>query len=296
MSSPEESTTLAKPRSLAADAWYDLRRSPIFWIASIIVVALVGIAAFPGLFTSADPKACSLDFRFAGPGPEAPFGYDVQGCNVYARTMYGARSSIEVGLFATLMAGTIAFALGMAAGFYGRWIDTLLSRSLDVIASIPLLLAAIVLLKRLSATGGSTGVWSVAFTLGVLGWPVAARVVRSSVISAKQQDYVQAARMLGAGNGRIMLRHILPNAMAPAIVVLTIMLGTVIATEATLSFLGIGLQPPAISWGGSINDNSAYVRTAAGPLLWPAGFLAVTVLAFIMLGDAIRDAFDPRMR
>lgn len=283
-------------RSLAADAWYDLRRSPIFWTASAIALVMVTIAAFPGLFTSADPRSCSLDFRFHGPGGNAPFGYDAQGCNVYARTIYGARSSISVGLFATMLAGTIAFALGMAAGYYGRWIDTLLSRSLDVIASIPLLLASIVFLKRLSATGGSIGVWQVACTLGILGWPVAARVVRSSVISAKQQDYVQAARMLGAGDRRIMLRHILPNAMAPAIVVLTIALGGFIATEATLSFLGIGLQPPSISWGGSINDNSTYVRTASAPLLWPAGFLAMTVLAFIMLGDAIRDAFDPRMR
>jgi ABC-type dipeptide/oligopeptide/nickel transport system permease subunit len=286
----------AQTRSLAADAWYDLRRNPIFWIAGVLALGVLAIALFPGMFTSADPKACTLLMRFHGPAEHAPFGYDVQGCNVFARTMYGARSSVEVGVFATLMTGVIAFLLGMASGFYGRWVDTLLSRSLDIIASIPLLLAAIVLLKRLSASGGGTGVWSVVFTLGILGWPGAARVVRSSVISAKQQDYVLAARMLGAGNRRIMLRHILPNAMAPAIVVLTITLGGFIATEATLSFLGIGLQPPAISWGGLINDASTYVRTAPAPLLWPAAFLAITVLAFIMLGDAIRDAFDPRMR
>ena len=259
------------------------------------MLALIVITAFPGWFTNADPTSCDLHRRFAGAENGAPFGYDNQGCDVFARTLYGARSSIEVGLFATAMAGTIAFALGMSAGFYGGWVDTLLSRSLDIVVSIPLLLASIVLLKRLNA-GGDSGVWQVAFTLGILGWPVAARVVRSSVISAKQQDYVQAARMLGANNLRIMMRHILPNAMAPAIVVLTILLGTTIATEATLSFLGIGLQPPTISWGGSINDNSKYIRTAAAPLLWPSGFLAVTVLAFIMLGDAIRDAFDPRMR
>ena len=293
---PADLTVAAQTRSLAADAWYDLRRNPIFWVAGVIVLAVLTIAIFPGLFTSADPRSCSLLHRFQGPTDGAPFGFDEQGCNVYSRTIHGARSSIEVGIFSTLLVGLIAFTLGMASGFYGRWVDVLLSRSLDIIASIPLLLAAIVMLKRLSASGGSTGVWSVVFTLGVLGWPTVARVVRSSVISAKQQDYVLAARMLGAGNRRIMLRHILPNAMAPAIVVLTIALGGFIATEATLSFLGIGLQPPAISWGGMISSASAHVRTAPEALLWPASFLAVTVLAFIMLGDAIRDAFDPRMR
>jgi len=285
-----------RSRSLAADAWHDLSRSVIFWLATVIVVALILIAFFPSLFTNADPQFCSLSRRFHGPGPAAPFGYDGQGCNVYAQTMYGARSSLTVGFVSTLTAGVIALMLGLTAGYFGGWIDALLSRILEIILSIPFLLAAIVLLKRLSASTTGSRLWPVVFTVGILTWTTAARVIRSSVISAKQQDYVQAARMLGAGHLRIMVRHILPNAMAPAIVVLTILLGMNIAAEATLSFLGIGLQPPAISWGVMINDASPYVRTAAWPLLWPAGFLAATVLAFIMLGDAIRDAFDPRMR
>jgi len=255
------------------------------------------MALWPSLFTSTDPRACGLRTRFVEPGGAHPFGTDAQGCDVYARTIYGARSSISVGVFATLFAGIIAFVLGMSAGFFGGWIDALLSRILDVVLGIPLILASIVFLKRLNnATTADLGVWPVVIVLSILGWTTAARVVRSSVIAAKQQDYVQAARMLGAGNGRIMVRHILPNAMAPAIVVLTIALGIFIAVEATLSFLGVGLKPSTISWGGMISDASPRVRQAAWPALWPSSFLAVTVLAFIMLGAAVRDAFDPRLR
>jgi oligopeptide transport system permease protein len=167
-----------------------------------------------------------------------------------------------------------------------------LSRIVDIVLGIPLLLAAIVLLNRLH----HNGVWPVAFTLGALAWTTAARVVRASVIEARQQDYVQAARMLGAGHRRIIVRHILPNAMAPAIVVLTITMGALIALEATLSFLGIGLKPPSVSWGVAISDAQPRLRQAWWPLMWPSTFLALTVLAFIMLGDAVRDAFDPRAR
>jgi peptide/nickel transport system permease protein/oligopeptide transport system permease protein len=164
------------------------------------------------------------------------------------------------------------------------------------VLGIPFLLAAIVLAKRLAAGSNSTGIVAVTLTLGFLGWTTAARIMRSSVIAAKNQDYVAAARMLGAGPVRLMMRHILPNSIASFIVVLTILLGVNIASEATLSFLGIGLRGSAISWGISIADAGRYARTAPWPLVWPSVFLALTVLAFIMLGDAIRDAFDPKLR
>jgi oligopeptide transport system permease protein len=184
---------------------------------------------------------------------------------------------------------------GLAAGFYGGWIDAFLSRFIDVMLGIPFLLGAIVLARRLSGPN-DTGVVAVTITLGLLGWTAGARVIRSSVISAKNQDYVAAARMLGAGSGRIMFRHILPNSIAPFVVVLTMLLGTNIASEATLSYLGVGLKGDAISWGVAISDATPYVRTHPGPLVWPSVFLGVTVLAFIMLGDAVRDAFDPKLR
>jgi peptide/nickel transport system permease protein/oligopeptide transport system permease protein len=230
------------------------------------------------------------------PSGDAWFGYDFQGCDVFARTVHGARSSILVGVLATLLTGLIAALVGITAGYFGGWLDGLLSRLTDVVLGIPLLLAAIVLLHRATASGSGHGVWPVVLTLGIIGWTTAARVVRSSVLAASRQDYVVAARMLGAGNRRILLRHIVPNAVAPAVVVLTITLGTFIASEATLSFLGIGLRAPSISWGGDIFSAQPRLRQAWWPLIWPSTFLALTVLAFIMLGDAIRDAFDPRSR
>jgi peptide/nickel transport system permease protein/oligopeptide transport system permease protein len=265
----------------------------VFWVSVAVLALILVMAAAPGLFTRVDPTDCTLDRSLAPPGGGAWFGYDFQGCDVFARTVYGARSSLLVGVFATVLTGLIAAAVGLSAGYFGGWLDALLSRITDVVLGIPLLLAAIVLLHR----GGSAhGVWPVAGTLGVLGWTTAARVVRSSVLATRQQDYVLAARMLGAGHRRILVRHIVPNAVAPAVVVLTITLGTFIAAEATLSYLGIGLRPPAISWGGDIFAAQPRLRQAWWPLIWPSTFLALTVLAFIMLGDAVRDASDPRSR
>ncbi|MEV4199021.1 ABC transporter permease [Micromonospora globbae] len=285
-----------KPRSLAGDAWRDLRRNPIFWISLVLVTVVTLMAIVPGLFTANDPQDCVLSRQNAGPSGGAIFGYDFQGCDTYARAVYGSRASLLVGALSALFTGVIALVVGMLAGYFGGWVDAVLSRVIDIVLGIPLLLAAIVLLKRVSTAGPNARITAVIFVLAVLGWTTAARVVRSSVITAKEQDYVAAARMLGAGNGRIMWRHILPNSLAPAIVVLTIALGTFIAAEATLSFLGIGLKAPTISWGQDIDTGRIHMRESSTPLIVPSAFLALTVLAFIMLGDAIRDAFDPKLR
>jgi oligopeptide transport system permease protein len=285
-----------KPRSLAGDAWRDLRRSKIFWAAAFLVVLFVVMAAVPQLFTHADPRDCVLARQHKPAGGPAIFGYDFQGCDVYARTVYGARNSIVVGVLATLLAGLIGLVFGLVTGYAGGWVDAVLSRFIDIVLGVPFLLAAIVLARRLATGSQTTGILAVTLTLGFLGWTTAARIMRSAVISAKSQDYVAAARMLGAGPVRLMIRHILPNSMASFIVVLTILLGVNIASEATLSFLGVGLRNGAISWGISISEAGRYARTAPEPLVWPSVFLALTVLAFIMLGDAIRDAFDPKLR
>jgi oligopeptide transport system permease protein len=285
-----------KTRSLAGHAWRDLRRNPIFWVSLALVLLVTAMAAVPALFTGNDPRDCVLARQNGGPSGSALFGYDFQGCDVYARSVYGARASLLVGALSALFTGVVAVVVGMLAGYFGGWIDAVLSRVIDIVLGIPLLLAAIVLLKRVSSTNPDARLFAVILVLAVLGWTTAARVVRSSVITARQQDYVAAARMLGAGNGRIMWRHILPNALAPAIVVLTIALGSFIAAEATLSFLGIGLKAPTISWGIDIDTGRVHMRESALPLIVPSTFLALTVLAFIMLGDAIRDAFDPKLR
>ncbi|MEV4346069.1 ABC transporter permease [Actinoplanes sp. NPDC049596] len=293
---PRHGGSPAKPRSLAGDAWLDLRASKIFWVAAVLVVVILLMALWPSLFTSADPRACDLADKNAGAADGAPFGFDFQGCNVYARTVYGARDSLIVGLSATVIAGVIGLLVGLAAGYFGGWLDALLSRFVDVVLGVPFLLAAIVLANRLSNGQQDNGVLAVTLTLGLLGWTTSARVMRSAVIAAKGQDYVAAARMLGASPARQMFRHVLPNSIGPFLVVLTLLLGINIASESTLSYLGVGLKGDAISWGTAIAEAGPYVRTVAGPVVWPSVFLAVTVLAFIMLGDAIRDAFDPKLR
>jgi oligopeptide transport system permease protein len=291
----EDDVAAEAPRSLSRDAWEDLRRSPVFWIAAALVALMVVIALFPGLFSSIDARTapCSLSNSLRPPDAEHWFGFDKQGCDVYSRVIYGARSSVIVGIFSTLIAGLVALTVGMLAGFYGGWVDAVLARIIDVVLGIPLLLGAVVTAKALS--GEDLGIWPIVLALGLLGWPTPARVVRSSVIAVRHQEYVSAARTLGAGNLRIMLRHVLPNSLAPMVVVLMILLGQFIAYEATLSFLGVGPRN-TISWGVDIAEAQRWIREASYPLLFPAGFLTLTVLAFIMLGDAVREAFDPRLK
>lgn len=281
--------------SLRADAWRELRRNPIFLVSAVLIVIFVTMAAFPGLLTNQDPYApgsCSLDNSLVRPSASHWFGYDFQGCDLYTRVIYGARASILVGIFVTVLVTLIGGSIGVLAGFYGGPLDALLSRLVDIFFGLPLILGGIVFLTVFTFSG----IWGVVFALTLLSWPQAARIMRSAVISTKSADYVQAARALGAGGGRIIVKHVLPNALAPVIVVATINLGVFIATEATLSFLGIGLQPPTISWGIMISDAQQRFLQAPHILLFPALFLSLAVLSFILLGDAVRDALDPKLR
>ncbi|WP_416977207.1 ABC transporter permease [Streptomyces sp. T028] len=284
--------TTGRPRSLWSDAWRDLRRNPVFLASSLIILFLVLISLWPSAITWESPLKCDLAHAQQGSGPGHPFGYDGQGCDVYTRTVYGARTSVTVGVLATLGVAVLGSLLGGLAGFFGGAGDAILSRVTDVFFAIPVVLGGLVLLSVVT----SDTVWPVIGFMVLLGWPQISRIARGSVITAKQHDYVQVARALGASHSRILLRHIAPNAVAPVIVVATIALGTYIALEATLSYLGVGLKPPTVSWGIDISAASPYVRNAPHALLWPSGALALTVLAFIMLGDAVRDALDPKLR
>ncbi len=283
-------------RSLAQDAWGRLRSNWVFWASVILIAILIVVSIAPGLFSRSDPGYCIAGNARKGPSGHAWFGYDVQGCDVYARTVYGARASIVVGVSATIFSLVLGAGVGVYAGFYGGVVDTLLSRVTDIFFALPLLITSIVILSALplSSTNQFLSIIKVAFVLAALGWTSTARVARSSVIQVKQADYVSASRALGASKWWTIRQHILPNAAAPVIVVTTIGLGGFIAAEATLSYLGIGLQPPVISWGIAISDAQAYVRTTPHMLFFPAIFLSFTVLAFIALGEAVREALDPR--
>ncbi|RKN44451.1 ABC transporter permease [Micromonospora endolithica] len=278
--------------SLWADARRQLVRDPVFMLSFLYVLVVGSMAAFPSLWTSQDPRACSTDRSRIPPSGDHPFGFDILGCDYYSHAIYGARPSMIIAIMATGAMVLIGGGLGLLAGYYGGWVDTIISRVMDIFLSLPFLLGAIVFLTVIKRQNPYT----IAMVLFLLTWPVIARIIRGSVISGKDLDYVQAARAVGAGNGRLMFRHILPNAIAPMLVYATIVLGAFVAAEATLTFLGVGLQPPAQSWGIMISVHQVYFLEDPWLLLFPCGLLVGTVLSFILMGDALRDALDPKFR
>lgn len=274
------------------DTWRGLRRRPKFVFAGLLILFIVAVAMFPAVFTGADPSYADPSQSLLPPSSAHWFGTDLQGHDVYARTVYGARASVTVGLGAAVVVFALGGALGALAGFYGGWVDALVSRVSDVFFGLPLLLAAIVLMQVMH----HRTVWTVIAILALFGWPQVARIARGSVLAVRASDYVLAAKALGLSRFQILLRHALPNALGPVIAMATIALGIFIVTEATLSYLGVGLPPTVVSWGGDINLAQTRLRAGSPILFYPAGALAITVLAFMMMGDALRDALDPASR
>lgn len=281
------------PSSMWGEAWKVLRKRPLFWIAAVIIFCAIVLAAVPSLFTSVDPKFCELSRSMELPSGSHPFGFDRQGCDIYARTIYGARASVAVGIFTTAAVVIIGGLFGALAGYFGGILDAILSRITDIVFAIPFLLAAIVVMQLFR---DQRATWTVVLVLAIFGWPSIARITRGSVMSIKNEEFVAAAQALGESRWKILARHILPNAAAPIIVYATVALGTFIVAEATLSFLGVGLPPEVVSWGGDINKAQVALRSQPSVLFYPAGALAITVLSFIMMGDAVRDALDPKSR
>lgn len=281
------------PSSMWGEAWKYLRKRPLFWISAAIIALVLVMAAFPQLFTSTDPRFCELSHSAGKPEAGHPFGFNRQGCDIYARVIYGARTSVIVGVMATALVTVVGVIFGAIAGYIGKWADTLLSRITDIFFAIPFVLGAIVIMQLFK--DGRT-VWMVVLVLGVFGWPQIARITRGAVMSTKNEEFVTAARATGAPEWKILVSHILPNAAAPVIVYATVALGSFIVTEATLSFLGLGLPTSVVSWGADISAAQTSLRTNPMILFWPSIALALTVLSFIMMGDVVRDALDPNAR
>lgn len=280
------------PGGFWTDAWSQLRTRPRFIVAAALIALVLLVAAFPGLFTGIDPHYADPNQSLLGPSAQHWFGTDLQGHDVYARTVYGARASVAVGLGAMMAAVLVGGTLGALAGFYGGWLDAVVSRFADIFFGIPLLLAAIVLMQVMH----HRTIWTVIAILAVFGWPQVARIARGSVIAVRSSDYVLAAKAMGLSRFRILVRHVVPNAIGPVIVVASIALGAFIVTEATLSYLGVGLPSSVVSWGGDINTGQSRLRSGSPVLFYPATALALTVLAFMLMGDALRDALDAGSR
>jgi len=224
------------------------------------------------------------------PSAEHVLGTDRVARDVLSRLLYGARISLTIGLVAAGIAAGLGTAIGAAAGYGGRWVDGLMMRTADVFMAFPRL----VLLLVLMALVDHRSIYLVVIVLGLTGWMDTARLVRGEILSLRQRDFVIAARSLGIGSGRIVARHLLPNAMAPVLVSATLMVGNVIQMEAGLSFLGLGVSPPTAAWGSMVADGLPYLVRAPWIALFPAAAIVVTVVAVQLVGDGLRDALDPR--
>jgi oligopeptide transport system permease protein len=211
---------------------------------------------------------------------------------VFARVLYGAQASVMVGFLATIIVVIAGVIIGSLAGYYGGWLDSVVSRIGDIFFAIPIVLGSIVIMS----TVDNRTPLLVALVIALFAWPQIARIMRGAVMTAKQADYVTASIALGLSRFRILLRHVLPNAIAPVIAVATVSLGTYIVAESTLSFLGIGLPPSTMSWGNDISQARTSLATNPLVLVFPAGALSITVLSFLMLGDVVTDALDPKER
>lgn len=285
-------------RTLWGDAWYRLRKNKlaiaaVVWILFIVVLAATADLWVPATFGSPidfDSSMAAQNSKLP-PSGEHPFGTDILGRDVLSRTIYGARISLQVGLLAVSISIAIGLVFGALAAFYGGVWDTIIMRFADIFLAFPYTLFVIALISVLGADFRN-----VFIAIGVLGWPSIARVFRSSILSVKENDYVAAARALGASDLRIMVRHILPNAIAPIIVYGTMSIGGAILTESALSFLGMGVQPPTPSWGLMISEGQTHLVTAPWLMLYPGFAILTTVLAFTLLGDGLRDALDVKMK
>jgi peptide/nickel transport system permease protein/oligopeptide transport system permease protein len=280
-------------RTLWGDAWYRLRKNKLaiaglIWITFVVLMTVSAGLWVPRLF--ADPT--STEFPSLEPPSLAhPFGTDQIGHDVFSRVVYGARVSLAVGVLAVGISLVIGLIFGALSGYYGGFLDTLIMRTADVFFAFPYMLFAIALLAVLGP-----GYQNVFIAIGILGWPSIARVFRSSILSVKENEYVDAARAMGASDLRIMFRHIMPNAIAPIIVYGTMSVGGAIITEAALSFLGMGVRPPTPSWGLMLSEAKSLMIPAPWLTIWPGFAILTTVLAFVLMGDGLRDALDVKMK
>jgi ABC-type dipeptide/oligopeptide/nickel transport system permease subunit len=266
------------------------RRSKSLW-AGGVMVAVVCLAAALSLVSPHDPLGVNLSEALRGPCAEHPFGTDQFGRDVLARVLYGAGISLKVGVLSRFIAVGLGIIAGALAGYYGGTLDRILMRSADVVMAYPALL---LLIAVTAAFPPSLTVVFVA--LGFVGWPGIARLVRSLVLSLREREFVLAARAVGATDSRILLRHIVPNCLGPVIVAFTLGMGAAVMAEASLSFLGLGAQPPEPSWGSMISHGKDYLRSAPWLTFFPGMAISFTVVGFNLLGDALRDALDPKAR
>jgi peptide/nickel transport system permease protein len=279
------------PRERTGGLWRGIRRYPIGLVGAAIVVLVVLLAISADVITPYDP-VWQIDERLTPPNADYVLGLDEFGRDVYSRIIYGARVSLYAGIISVIViALPIGAALGVLAGYFRGWMDTLLSRLVDMMFAFPSLLLAITIVGVLGPSLTNT-----MLAIGIVYAPTFARIARGSTLAVANLDYIMASRTIGAGNERIIVRHVLPNIAAPLIIQTTLALSTAILIEATLSFLGLGTQPPMPSWGTMLGTGRRYMELAPWVAIYPGVAIMIAVLGFNLAGDGLRDALDPRLR
>jgi len=293
---------VAPPRrqaSLWGDAWRRLIRNKMAVVGGLVVAVLLLVALFAGQLAPYDPTKQDMMATFAPPGAAHLLGADQLGRDQLSRLIYGARVAVTVGIFTQFVILAIGLPIGSIAALLGGQVDNLLMRLTDIVYAFPDLLL-IILLSTALRGNPLKSVWGglliMFFAIGIANWVGIARLTRGQLLSLKEREFVEAARALGAGNGHIIVRHLLPNALGPIIVQVTFGIPFAIFTEATLSFLGLGITPPNPSWGSMIQDGYQAIFAYPYLALGPALCIAATLLAFTFLGDGLRDALDPRTK
>lgn len=287
-----ESIDSAGPTRLVLALAGVARRNPVVALAIVAAVGLIVLALFAPAIAPFDPAQQKLLFRLKAPGvrPEYLLGTDQLGRDILSRCLYGLRLTLALALFGAAIGLAIGTLVGMAAGLIGGLVDDLLSGLVDLVISIPFVLVALLLL---ALAGNSVGI--MVFVLGLAYWAHFARLVRSQVIAARDLPYVEAARSAGAGPWRIALRHLLPNMVSPILVMFTLTMSNLILLESSLSFLGIGVQPPTATLGSMVGDGRDYIESAPWLIAAPGGLIVLLTLVVMLIGDALRDHFDARL-
>lgn len=286
-----QAEAMPPPRTLLQDAFYRFVRHRVGVTGAVITLTVIIAAVLGPVIAPYDPNAMSFTDAFAPPSLEHPFGADDFGRDTFSRVLYGARVSLIVGIVAVSIAATVGSALGMIAGYGSRVLDEVIMRIMDVIFAFPTILLALAIMAILGRGGVNAMI-----AIGIVYIPIFARITRSSVLSIKNEEFIQAAQALGAGDGRILTRHILPNILAPIIVEIALSLSFAILAEASLSFFGLGTQPPDPSWGRMLSEGRGFFRQSAWMGIFPGLAITFTVMGFNFLGDGLRDALDPQQR
>lgn len=289
----EQSTAAPKSRGQLASIWLRLKKNKLAMVGLCLLIAMILIAVFAGFIADYDTMAIgqNQDIRLQGPSREHILGTDQFGRDVFARIIHGSRISLSMSVIAMTLAVAIGALIGSVAGYYGGKVDNVLMRLMDILLAIPPMLMSISIVAALGQS-----MVNLLIALAIAYIPVFARVIRSSILSIKDQEFIEAARSCGSSNGRIIFKHIIPNAIGPIIVQATLAMGATILIIASLSFMGLGVKPPEPEWGTMLYEGRDFLKQAPYLVLFPGGAITLAVISLNLLGDGLRDALDPRLR